>query len=334
MTNKEEPLYDIKPSPTMAGCSPDGPETCLKAYGETVVNGAVVPLCSASTGMPCTKAVRAAVPEALDEIAGAGAGAFRGGARRGVAWASSGTDRPFIGLVAKQFPEERFLSLPADYAPAVAAAGGIPVILPFMDDVDAYAALFEHLDGFVLTGGHDVDPALYGGPFPGDDAFASVSQLTPDRDALEFEILNFADAHDIPVLGICRGMQLINVYYGGTLHVDLPTDLGLPREQHWQTAAPAQPVHAVRIGPGTRLGAVMGDGEFSVNSLHHQAVRDVAPALRPCAWADGLVEGVEHPDRAFMLGVQWHPEFFAGEGPMGPLFGALVDAARTVRAAR
>lgn len=332
MSHKEEPLYDIKPSPDMGFCGAETPETCLRAYGETVVAGVTVPLCTASTGMPCTKAVRAVAPEALE---GVGVPPATGpAARRGAAWASSGEPRPFIGLVAKQFPEERFLSLPADYAPAVAAAGGIPIILPFMDDVDAYASLFEHLDGFVLTGGHDVDPALYGGPSPDDAAFAAVSQLTPERDALEYEILNFADAHDVPVLGICRGTQLMNVYYGGTLYVDLPTDLGFDRYRHWQTAAPSQPVHEVSIGADTRLGAIMGPGPFQVNSLHHQAVRDVAPELRACAWADGLVEGVEHPGRSFMLGVQWHPEFFAGDGPMAPLFGALVDAARVLRAAR
>lgn len=242
--------------------------------------------------------------------------------------------RPFIGIVAKQFPEERYMSIPAEYAPAITAAGGIPVVLPFVDDAEAYASLFAQLDGFLLTGGHDVDPTLYGGPAPEDPAYAVISAITPARDALEYEILNYADAFDIPVLGICRGMQLLNVYYGGTLYPDLAeSELALPRESHWQSCSPNHAVHAVSIREGSRLHAALGTTQAQVNSLHHQGVCKVAPELEACAFAGDLVEGVEHPLRSFSLGVQWHPEFFADKGAMGPLFDAFVAAAAEARAA-
>ncbi len=324
---REEPLYDIRPSTTMESALDC--DHCVASVEIAIIDGVEVPLCSAATGVPCTKAIRASMPDAL-----AGHGALNHQPRRGTPWEKPSAYRPLIGLVAKQFPEERFLSLPAEYAPAIAHAGGVPVILPFIDDKEAYGALFSTLDGFVLTGGHDVSPALYGGPDAEDPEFATISQLTPERDALEYEILNYADAHDIPVLGICRGMQMINVYYGGSLYPDLATDLGYVKEDHWQTATPGNANHEIQVVAQSQLASILPESHYAVNSLHHQGVCNVAPCLSPCAHAENLVEGVEHPERTFILGVQWHPEFFAGTGTMGPLFAAFVEAARLRHNAR
>ncbi len=207
--------------------------------------------------------------------------------------------------------------VPLAYVRQVRAAGGLPVVLPPTPpdpppaDVEA---LVERLDGLVLSGGADVDPARYDGP-----THEAVQAPRPDRDGTELALARLAHERDLPLLGVCRGMQVMTVAAGGTLEVNLPDRLGT--ELH----APAPGVygeHGVRTRRGSRLASVLGD-RVSVPTYHHQGLR-THPGLEPVAWAeDGVLEAVEDPAARFRLGVQWHPE--VGADPR--LFEALVAAA-------
>ena len=227
---------------------------------------------------------------------------------------------PLIGLSA-YYEEARWahwhkpaMLLPANYAEQVAAAGGIPVLLPPLPGV---AAAVGRLDGLLLTGGGDIDPARYGAqPHP------RTGRVSVLRDAAELELLDAAMAAGLPVLGVCRGMQLLNVARGGTLCQHLPDNAG-------HTPAPGTfGSHPVRVAAGTRLAGILGangDG-VDVPTAHHQAVDRLGEGLVATAWAeDGVIEAME-PSAAgdpFLLAVQWHPE--AGADPR--LIKALVAAA-------
>jgi putative glutamine amidotransferase len=204
--------------------------------------------------------------------------------------------------------------LPTDYAEQVTAAGGIPVLLPPLPGV---AAAADRLDGLLLTGGGDIDPGRYGAqPHP------RTSRVSGPRDAAELELLDAATQERLPVLGVCRGMQLVNVARGGTLCQHLPDDAG-------HALAPGMfGSHPVRVAAGTRLAGILGangDG-VDVPTAHHQAVDRLGDGLVASAWAeDGVVEAVEAGAGGdpFLLAVQWHPE--AGTDPR--VIQALVAAA-------
>ena len=204
--------------------------------------------------------------------------------------------------------------LPVNYAEQVAAAGGIPVLLPPLSGI---AAAVGRLDGVLLTGGGDIDPGLYGAQ--PDPATSRVSQA---RDASELEVLGAATAAGKPVLGVCRGMQLVNVARGGTLCQHLQNDAG-------HTPAPGTfGSHPVRVAPGSRLAGILGANGTGVDvpTAHHQAIDRLGDGLVASAWAeDGVVEAVERTDACgpFFVAVQWHPE--AGADPR--LIKALVAAA-------
>lgn len=350
-----------------------------------------------------------------------------------IATRAMGESRPVIGIVPTLDPNEGILRMNNHYAQAIVAAGGAPVIIPFTSDVSVYESLLPRIDGFVLSGGQDISPVRYGG----DITYGKLSELTPEREEVEYLLLSYAYQFDYPLLGICRGMQMINVFFGGTLYLDLEeqfdgvaamddrplADLGasapivaaavagaaaaggqevagaagtvaaMPcvagaaaavdaargqvappsgiagaaggsgsaggasvagaagaagvhgaadptvttpagkRVSHWQTCDYAIPTHTVSIMRQSKLGEILGRDHASVNSMHHQAVRTVPPNLRATAYGpDGLVEGIEVGDCSFLMGVQWHPEYFAGEGQhMAPLWKALIDAARSAR---
>ncbi len=220
-------------------------------------------------------------------------------------------------------PERAYVN--STYLRAVQEAGGVPVLLPPQLDEPAVDALMAAADGLLLTGGGDVDPARFGeAPHP------TCYDVAPRRDTVETRAVERALDRGIPVLAICRGIQVLNVALGGSLYQDIASEPGSPIA-HGQKAPRDQPTHRVAVKPGSRLAETLGADEVEVNSMHHQSVRALGRGLVEVAWApDGIVEGLEMPDSSrFVLGVQWHPEeLIAHSEPARRLFSALVGAAR------
>lgn len=233
--------------------------------------------------------------------------------------------RPVVGLTCYSTSAQwgawqaEAVLLPRSYVDAVVGAGGLPVLLPPLDGV--VEGVLDRLDALLLAGGPDVDPARYGRP-----RGPNTQPPVPERDAAELSLLSGAVASGLPVLAVCRGMQLLNVARGGTLHQHLPDVPGLP-SGHDGSPGPGQyGRHPVRVADGSRLARVLGRTELdSVPAYHHQGIDTLGAGLVETAWAgDGLVEAVEDAALPFCVGVQWHPE--VGEDPS--LFVALVEAAR------
>ncbi len=227
-----------------------------------------------------------------------------------------------IGLIPLVDEARDSLWMLPGYMDGVTAAGGLPVMLPLNGDEADLDRLCGLCDGFLLTGGHDVCPEFYG-----QQRLPACGATSAERDAMEAGVLRRAMAANKPVLGICRGIQFINAALGGTLWQDLPTQR--PSEiSHAQKAPYDAPAHSVGILPGTPLARLLGVDTLQVNSYHHQAVRDLAPALRPMALSpDGLVEAVWHPAQDFLWAVQWHPEFAWKSDPAAlAIFRAFVRA--------
>lgn len=214
------------------------------------------------------------------------------------------THLPVIGVVPLVDDErESYWMLPG-YFGGVQQAGGLPIMLPLTHSEDALRQLAAQCDGFLFTGGHDVSPAVYGA-----ETSPLCGACCPERDAMEQALLTIALEAGKPVLGICRGIQFINAALGGTLYQHLPAEFPSTTEHH-QSPPYDRPVHTVRLTPGAPLQKLLGCDTLAVNSYHHQAVRTLAPSLRPMAVSeDGLVEGVYLPTARFVWGVQWHPEF-------------------------
>ena len=211
------------------------------------------------------------------------------------------------------------------YLEAIEAAGGVPLPIPLLRDADRLRVLYRLCDALVLPGGPDVEPSRYGADVRADCRVEPV----PELDRVELQLLHWALDDDLPVLAICRGVQLLNVALGGTLWQDVVVE-GVAGDRHDHEEDRRALVHSLEIDPSSRRAAIAGTASMPVNSLHHQAIRDLAPGLVVTARSgDGLVEGVELPGRRFVLGVQCHPEELTGGDAAWPraLFGALVDAA-------
>jgi putative glutamine amidotransferase len=211
------------------------------------------------------------------------------------------------------------------YLRSVLVAGGVPVVLsPLMGPSFAARAL-DGVDALVLTGGEDMDPAWYQTePHP------KANPPSRDRDLFELALFAAARQRELPILGICRGIQVVNVALGGTLWQDLPSERAGPVD-HNPEAARNQRSHLVRLEPGSLAAGALGATEVRVNSFHHQAVRDLAPKLVATGWSeDGLIEAVEGaPGQPWLLAVQWHPEEMHAEirSPDRGLFRSLVERA-------
>src|SRR5918997_4989577 len=221
-------------------------------------------------------------------------------------------------------PPQHEMALGMPYVRALARAGAVPVVLPPLA-VDAVPALLRCLAGVCLSGGPDLDPAAYGAqPSP------DLGPVEPSLDQFELEVARVADAARLPILGICRGAQALNVARGGTLHQHLPaiTDRSI---EHRQSTPGWYETHEARVEARSRLASVLDRGRLGVNSFQHQAVDRLGGDLRAVAWApDGTVEGIEDPGERFVLGVQWHAETLDND-PHPRLFEALAAAASGAR---
>lgn len=207
------------------------------------------------------------------------------------------------------------------YADAVLAAGGLPIVLPYSEDETAPAEAVALCDAVVITGGaFDIPPEAYGAR-----AHRRLGPLKRERTQYEQRLLRAALAADLPVLGVCGGMQLLAVELGGTLYQDLRDELPSAFD-HEQKIDPREPGHPVHIVEGSALEAIVGVRELLVNSTHHQAVREPGRAVVCATSPDGVIEAIETPDR-FALGVQWHPELLAAPQHLA-LYRALVQRAR------
>lgn len=234
--------------------------------------------------------------------------------------------KPVIGVVPLvDYQRESLWMLPG-YLDGIREAGGLPVTLPLTSDAAELAQLLAMVDGLLVTGGQDVTPALYGDD--GDEAARLTGERSPERDAMEARLVPAAIGADLPTLGICRGIQVINALLGGTLWQDIPTQLPSGLEHHG-TPPYSRPVHEVEVLAGTPLAQAIGPGALAVNSYHHQGVRALAPELAPMAIApDGLVEALWRPASRWLWAVQWHPEFsHETDAASRAIFSAFVSAA-------
>ena len=211
------------------------------------------------------------------------------------------------------------------YIEAVRNNGGIPILIPGGLSEDHLRELFQRLDGIVFMGGDDIEPSLYNGHM-----HKTVSGIDQERDYIEITLLRWAAEKDKPFLGICRGLQVMNVALGGTLVVDIPSEVpNAASHPHVKGDPRTRLKHKIQINEDTRLAHIMGTPIIEVNSLHHQSAKDIAHGVAVTAKApDGVVEALEIPEHRFGLGVQWHPEDLQDRAEMRSLFKALVEAAK------
>ncbi|MFC4618493.1 gamma-glutamyl-gamma-aminobutyrate hydrolase family protein [Camelliibacillus cellulosilyticus] len=227
----------------------------------------------------------------------------------------------YIGVTANT--EQKKLFVREEYLNATLETGGIPFITPYLKNPNHIHAVFDKIDGILLTGGDDIDPYRYGEePMPG------MGKISPERDHFEDLFIKEALSRHVPILAICRGMLMLNVAAGGTLYQDLATQHGAPL-LHYQNAPRDHTVHTVQINKGTQLYQALGSETIRVNSFHHQAVKTLAPGFVTAATAgDNVIEAIENPNYPFVLGIQWHPgSLTKKEAHARGLFRSFIQAA-------
>jgi putative glutamine amidotransferase len=238
---------------------------------------------------------------------------------------------PVIGITCTEFPMEHDplrlrLGQNQTYLRAVVRAGAAPLLIPHLTDVSMLRALYENLDGLLLSGGGDIDPAYFG-----EANHEKLRRVSPDRDETELLLARWAMEGGLPLLAICRGIQVLNVALGGSLYQDIQAQVPGAEKHDWGTGYPRDHLpHQIRIMPQMRLADIIGATDLPVNSMHHQALKEVAPGLAVVARApDQVIEAVEAPAHPFAIGVQWHPEELAPKDARAQrLFDAFVEACR------
>src|SRR3954447_26041829 len=232
------------------------------------------------------------------------------------------TARPLIGITTQTLqaidgiPEglPHSVVMNQRYYHAAATAGAAPVLIPLMDEVETLRAIYERMDGILIPGGVDVDPTVFG-----ETPHARLGRIDPARDRVEIQLVKWAVEDGKPVLGLCRGLQVINVALGGTLYQDLATEYPNPiKHDYFPTYGYSRDhlAHDVAVEAGSRMRHALVDAAVPVNSMHHQGIKALATGLSASAVApDGLIEAAESTSESYIVGVQWHPEVFELSDP-------------------
>jgi putative glutamine amidotransferase len=237
---------------------------------------------------------------------------------------------PLIGIPSRHDQSGRsgspILAQSRTYVEAVTTAGGAPVLIPLNLGEEALRAIYERLDGLLLAGGIDVHPRHYG-----ETIHEKCGQIDEAQDAVELTLARWALDGRLPILAICRGIQVLNVAAGGTLYQDIASQVpDSLKHDYWPDYPRNLLPHQVTVNNDSHLAAILGGTQVAVNSLHHQVIKDLASRFRVVARsADGLIEAIEDQSHPFALGVQWHPEELMGDAPMRRLFEEFVSAARS-----
>lgn len=210
--------------------------------------------------------------------------------------------KPVIGIFPSYDSEKKQIFLDSVYIDEIVDSGGIPFIIPITSDVERNKEFLAHLDGIILSGGVDIDPKYYG-----EENTGKSVEISPLMDEAEEVLVHIAMDMDLPILGICRGMQSLNVFNGGSLIQDLPSEHGFSVNHRLEK--PETALHEITIDKTSHLSDAIGFGTHKINSYHHQAIKKIAPGFSVSAVSeDGVIESIYSTEKKFVLGVQWHPE--------------------------
>ena len=243
-------------------------------------------------------------------------------------------NKPIIGISTSVlvdegggFPGYERIYVNKDYVSSVISAGAVPLMIPMDATEENLRQTLELVDGMIFSGGHDIAPIRYG-----EEPHQKLQDICPERDEFDFLLYRLAKEHSLPILGICRGFQLMNVSEGGKLYQDLSLK-NTESLKHSQGHGPSIPTHTVKVESGSKFYKILGKGEIRVNSFHHQAVKSTSENVAISGKAlDNVVEAIELKNYPFGLGVQFHPEMLqAKEEDMKKIFSALVSAAKEYR---
>ena len=251
----------------------------------------------------------------------------------------SNTEKPLIGMTCfkanwpgwvQDIPGQFMDAVFRDYSRAVEFSGGIPVLVPVFKETSLAGALLERIDGLLLTGGQDILPRFFG-----EEPIVGIREMDDERDVMELHLAQEAEKRSIPILGICRGIQLITVAFGGTIYQDIFTQVPGCLD-HEQKAPKGTNTHKIALTKKSKLSEIVEAENIWVNSHHHQAVKEAPPGFRVSATAsDGVIEAIERPDYPFLMGIQWHAEgTCAYDTASKKIFSALLEAAKVKMTSR